>query len=235
MKHIYTTLFLAYIVFSISSCKEKDEWKLPSDVQFSMDIKKESPNNNKLTFSGGHIVLSSFAIEGTRTQGENVNFDRPYPNGTKVSFDANSYIEDLGFDIPQGTYDYLKIRFSTHEEVGSNNIVLNGSYKSGNTTVPIQLEIASKEHFEINAVDNIGKSPKVVLSHNSLSQAQITLDPTYWFQTVSNSMLDVADKTIVGSNQTILINMTNNSTIYYKIIDRIDEEMEAVLNVNKQK
>lgn len=232
-QHYNTYLFFLLLIFAYG-CKDKNEWKLPSDVRFSMDIQKSTANSD-LTFTGGYIMLGNFNIEGSRTQGDNVNFSRPYNSGLMVTFDSSSYIDDLGFDIPQGTYDYLKISFETFEQPNINNIVIEGHYDDGNSNIPIQLEITTKEFFQINATDNIGNNKKVVLNHNSLSQARITLDPTYWFQTVGNNMLDNADKTTLKGKPTILIDTNNNSSIYYKIIDRIDEEIEVVINVNKKK
>ncbi|PCH91083.1 MAG: hypothetical protein COB85_09590 [Bacteroidetes bacterium] len=228
MRNTLIILSVVLIVLTLGSCKKEDEWKLPTDVGFSMDVNRSYSSNGKLVFTSGIITLASFDFEGERAQGDDVYFSKSFPSGLNISFNSKSVISQLDFDIPQGTYTRISIAFSTLDDFDDNNIVVNGNYtNSSGTDYPIKFEFKSGEYFDIVAEDYTGGS-EIVLDKDLTESVFIQLDPIHWFQIISTTLLDNADLVNVNGIQTIVISEDVNDNIFDLVVDRLDESMETV-------
>lgn len=217
------------MLIAVTACK-KQQLKQPTDVSFSVDINRNASNNGNLIFESGYILLSSFDVEGERQEGDPIAFSRSFSNGLLVNFDATGVIGDLNFDIPQGVYTELRVRFATFDDNGDATITVNGSFtNSQGTDVPIRFEFMSSETFEISGEDDVN-SGVVVLDADMPSSAIIRLDPIYWFDILTTNQLENANLVDVNGVQTILINESNNDNLYDLLADRVDESTEAVFN-----
>ena len=187
MKNSYLILIavLIAVFFSFSSCDKRKKWKLPTDVGFKMDINRSTGSNGKLVFTSGPIILAEFDFEGEREQGDDVYFTKSFPGGLSIPFDPNGTIAELDFDIPQGTYNRIEISFETFDDLGDDNIVVNGTYtNTSGTDYPIRFEFKSAEYFSIVAEDYSGSS-QIILDKDIAVSTKIQLDPIHWFQVVS--------------------------------------------------
>ena len=230
MRNIYSilTAVLIAMFFASSTCEKRKKWKLPTDVGFKMDINRSICSNGKLVFTSGTIILAEFDFEGEREQGDDVYFTKSFPGGLSIPFDPNGAIAELDFDIPQGTYTRIAISFETFDDLGDDNIVVNGTYtNTSGTKYPIRFEFESSEYFSIVAEDYSGDS-QIVLDKDIAVSTKILLDPIHWFQVVSTSLLDDADLVSVGGTPTIVISEDENDDIFDLVVDRLDESTEAV-------
>ena len=236
-----------YIFFLLAgtlwSCEETEEFKIPSDVGFRMDINREANTNGRLSFTGGYITLASFSFEGKREQGGDVFFTKEYERGLKVAFDANQPVDALAFQVPQGNYVHIETEMETYDDSSLSGLVIYGSFLNSNgTRYPVRIELSSSVDFEIEARDMSGSS-QIVLQQSSPATAKIKLDPVKWLEAVPLSHLDNAvltegeseseseseAETESGSSY-ILINEEVNESIYEIIITRIEQSAELVFD-----
>jgi len=228
IKAYHFKLLILTSLFLWSSCKKKDKWKQPTSVKFKMDINRTPGLGGNLSFTGGNIKLAYFTFNGNREQGGDIYFNKTY-NPLLVIFDPNNVVPEWNFEIPQGSYSQIKISFKTFDE-GDQNIIVTGSYKNStnNVTYPIRFEFSVDEAYEVVSKTSSG-STNIILDKNVASTAEITMDPVYWFQTVTTAMLDTAQVAAVGGAQTILINDTINSNIYEEVKDRVHDDVSRVI------
>ncbi|PCH87273.1 MAG: hypothetical protein COB88_05940 [Flavobacteriales bacterium] len=225
-------VFIA-LLFTSSSCKKKKErekWKLPTDVSFKMDINRTVTSGGNLAFTGGTIILGSFTFDGKRSQADDVFFVNNY-SGLSINFDPNSPVAALDFDIPQGTYSKISVSFQTYGNAGDDHIVVTGTYKNSVTDsiYPLRFEFEAMEFYTVISKDASGSS-EIILDESVASTATITLDPVFWFQTISTSALDNATLVNVNGVPTILITDAKNEDIFDLVIDRVDDATEVVFD-----
>ena len=226
MKYLRLLVIVSIILFGTSCSKEDEKWKLPTDVSFKMDVNRSSLHSGQLNFTGGTFNLTEFEIEGVRMQSDDIYFQRSFGGGTTISLN-NIVIPSLDFDIPQGTYTKIEIAFEA-EGNGGNSITVNGSYtNSSSNTYPLLLEIKEVDLYSVIAKNGLGNS-QIILSEDIASQVRIELDPVYWFQSVSTTILDSATLVNVAGVPTILINDAYNGNILDIVNDQIDKGTDIV-------
>lgn len=233
MKNTYLTISALFIViiFTSASCKKKeDEWKIPTEVGFKMDINRSVSSGGNLIFSGGQIILESFRVKGKRDQGADIEFRKEWPSGLSVAFSTSGVISGIDFDIPQGTYSRIEIDFDTFDDLGDNCILVNGTFTNSiGTPLVVRFEYTKSEFFSIVAEDESGDS-QIVLDKDVPATSEIVLDPVHWFQVISDNMLESADTIHIAGVPTIVISEDENDDIYDLVLDRLDESTEAVFN-----
>ncbi|MFH0896145.1 MAG: hypothetical protein V2A54_17060 [Bacteroidota bacterium] len=211
-------LILLTVIFSCN----KDKWKEPTTVGFVVDINRTMGQGGKLNFTKGNIVLGNFIFDGDRVQGDDVYFSNNYSSGLNISFDPSNVPSDLNFDIPQGTFTKIDISFTTSSAAGENQIVVEGNYKNSmnNNDYPIRFEFKASQTFSITSQNANGNS-EIILKKDVPVTSTIFFDPVYWFQPVSQAMLNNADMFDVGGVQTIVISDICNISIYSIVANRI--------------
>ena len=238
MKKIATYVFFL-LAGILVSCQETEEFKIPSDVGFLMDINREVNPGGRLSFTNGYITLASFSFEGRREQGADVFFTKEYERGLQVAFDATKPLDALAFQVPQGNYIRIEVEMETYDDTSVSGLVVSGSYLHSNgTRYPIRLELNSSVDIEIEAKDKSG-SKQIVLKKSSPATAKIKLDPVKWFEAVPLSHLDNAvlsegesEGEMEGGQGSsyILINEEVNESIYEIIITRIQQSAEIIFD-----
>lgn len=224
------SLLILLLFFCLTACdKEQNQWKRPADVIMTMDLNRNPNSLNTLFFHTGEIVLASFAIEGERLQAEDISFSKEFSQGLSIPFDPNTAVAELDFEIPQGTYSSIEVSFSTFDDSGLPNIVVEGTYtNSTGVDIPLRFEFMSAETFEIVAEDDLG-SNSIVLDENVPLYGKIQLDPIFWFGVISANRLDNASLSNLDGVQTLLISENINADIYDDLADRIDQQTEMRL------
>ena len=237
MKKAVTFIF-SLLVGILLSCQETEEFKIPSDVGFRMDINRETNPEGRLSFTGGYITLASFSFEGRREQGGDVFFTNEYERGLQVAFDATKPVDALTFQVPQGNYTRIEVEMETYDDTAISGLVVSGSYLHSNgTRYPLRLELNSSVDIEIEARDNSGSS-QIVLQQKSPATAKIKLNPLKWFEAVPLSHLDNAILTEGEEEEGegdpvvsyIIINEEVNESIYEVIITRIEQSASIVFD-----
>lgn len=221
-------IFILFFIFSffLISCK-KDKWEEPTNVYFVLGINKSSGLNGKLKFSEGYIKLNNFTFDGTREQSNNVFFSNSFTNGLQINFDE-SKVNELSYEVPQGTYNRINISFSTYGINDSIHLVLRGQYENNSGHIqPVYFAYKAQISFSLYAKLNSGSS-EIILKKDEPKTATIIFDPIYWFEPVTQSLLNNAHLVNMNENQTIVIDNANNPEIYTIISSRISQGVQVI-------
>jgi hypothetical protein len=231
---IYMMLMLAGV---FSSCQDEEEFKIPTDVSFQVDINRNASTNGRLQFSQGHITLASFAFDGRREEGGDVYFEKSYERGLLINFAPGQPIDALKFQIPQGNYNRIEVELETYDDFESPGLVVVGSYLNSNGVLyPLRFEAGSSLDFEVQSKEQSGNT-QIVLRAGTAANAIIKLDPVRWFSAVPSSYLDnavlnveedVSEGEVEIGTSYILINEETNEEIYEIIMSRIELSTETV-------
>lgn len=222
-------LYIAFLLLiGLVSCK-KNQLKKPTDVQFRMVM--DSPVNPvyvpHLQVTSGHVVIGKFIIEGERTEGENVFFNRVFSSGLKVDLINSGDLEDLKFDIPQGTFTSLDVIYETFNQGTDVAIQLDGVYTNqSQQNIPFRFEFNAIEDFLVAAIEN--GSGQIVLDKDVSETPILSINPNYWFQNININLWEDATLYDVDGVQTILINSTTNEDIYDEVLDYIEQSGELL-------
>lgn len=225
IKSISILLLLSSFLYS---CQDEQEFKIPVEAAFFMDIQRNPIAGSRLQFDGGHITLESFDFDGRREQAENVEFSREYEQGLTVPFTSDTPVESLRFQIPQGNYTSISIEFETFDDFDENNLLIEGSYQnSDDIRYPLVFALRISERFRIQA-KSYSDGKQVIAKKEAPISAYIKLNPLHWFQAVPLSALDKAEIVSWNGVPTILISEDVNEELYDLIEDRLQEGAEAV-------
>ncbi|MFD2514843.1 hypothetical protein ACFSRY_13285 [Pontibacter locisalis] len=231
MKRI--TFFMLFISCFLLSCEKEEEFKIPVDVSFTLDMQREKTSDSRIRFTEGHLVLASFEFEGDREQAEEVRFEKEYEHGLHVPFSPNQGISELKFQVPQGTYSRIAVAIETidgEEDEGQkkSSLVVEGVYQtSGGKVLPLRFELQSSGEIEVEA-KSLSDGSQIILKREAPATASIRLNPHYWFQAVPSSLLDNAEVVERNGVATILISEEVNEQIYEIVVSRIGKGAETV-------
>lgn len=227
MKILRTILWLSVCTILMASCK-KNQLKKPTEVSVKMDINRSQSDNGSLVFSSGYIRIAEFYIDGIREEGAPVSLSQEFEQGLVINFDQQNFVDELMSNIPQGNYTDLKVGFDTHEGDDEPTIEVHGQFtNSSSQTFPLIFQFMSSEYFLIKG-EKPGGSNQIVLDKSIPTILDVVLDPIYWFDIVSQNMLDNANTYDINGVETVVINEEKNETIYDIVADRIDESPTAV-------
>ncbi len=196
------------------------KWKKTSETLFTLEVLPMTPYIDYLSITGGTLKLEKFVFDGTRKQGSAVYFEDNFPdNQAIIDMATGTTTPPLYYDLPQGTYDNMRIGLHFDKEDSNNSLRLNGVYtnKEAGTKHNFILQIEDKLVSEITA-QNLNGDNSIVIIAEEMTNAKIQLDVKEWFALVPSSMLTNA---FSGSKASIVISKTQNSDIYALIAGRI--------------
>jgi hypothetical protein len=235
MKKSSVIIITCISILIFSSCDKNNQLKLPVDLYFQLILNQPDKLNNNLVFNRGSINIENFTFDGVREEGNDVYFSKQFPTGLRISSDSISNTPELYFQIPQGIYnkmlisfetmefpDSLKVKYSEEFENEDFSIIMEGKYTNAlNQVIPVRFEYSLKEYFTIRATDSLENS-SIILNTQYPAIGKIIFDPYYWFQTVTDAILN--DSEIEDEeNPLIMINDELNINIYTIVVNRIKE------------
>jgi hypothetical protein len=223
----YILLFTCLtVLFNFSSCKKK--WSKPTEVSFKFQLNSNS-NSGLIKFSDAYIMLNKTTVTGDRKQSPG-HIDLEQTTNFPVSFSSSSPGAPIKFDIPQGTYNSITLKYETNTDQNGTSLQIKGIYtdSSGNP-IPVLFIFSAGDNINIPAKNTSGGNDIVLVEGHPVS-ASIILNPNYWFASVSKSMMDNAELEDVGGVQTILITKDENDDLYGLIINRIKDGNQCVFN-----
>lgn len=226
------TPFLLLFLFLIIGCSKEDAFKNPTPVAFNFEMDPQGISvSDDLTFSDGYIVINSFSVIGDRSVGEDFEFTRTFPSGLKIPFYNNLTFEDLNFELPQGEYNRLKIRFETVRN-NQPNLFVEGMYVYNNplkTPSNIHLAWNTNKTFEVDVLGSTGNR-FIVLNEAKKETPRIIIKPKPWFANVTILMLENASfQTSLSGDQIITIDQNNNTDIFTEVDTKLGTSLECSL------
>lgn len=218
--------------FLIAGCSKEDAFKNPTPVVFNVGMDPQGVSvSDDLTFSDGYIVINRFSVIGDRTVGEDFEFTRTFPNGLRIPFDNNLTFEDLSFELPQGEYNRLRIRFETARS-NQSNLFVEGMYIYNNplkTPSTVHLAWNTNKTFEVDVLETTGNRA-IILNEAQKETPKIIIKPKPWFADVTILMLENASfLTTPSGRQIMTIDQNNNTDIFTRIDAKLGTALECSL------
>jgi hypothetical protein len=234
MKLLLHSIFSLFILllFLITGCGKENAFKNPATVAFNVGMNPQgvAPSDD-LTFSDGYVILHQFTVIGERAVGEGFEFSRTFPNGLKIPFYNNLTFEDLYFDLPQGAYTNLKVRFETANS-STPTLFVEGNYNYNNPLKPsttIHLAWNTSKTIEVD-IFNSTISQSLTLSETKKELPKIIFHPKLWFANITVLMLENASFVTTPSNQQIMtIDPITNTAIFTIIDTKVGTELTCTL------
>lgn len=220
----YYLLTILSIGLILSSCK-KANLKKPTQIDVIINTNTSEPLSNSLNYKSSEFLIQTFTIKGDRVEGESIDFARNLDEPAMVT-EETLEIEELKFEIPQGEYTDILIILELSEAK------FNSQYKLSNgPTVNVIFEIENPTLFSINCSFD-SQANYITLDTKIANVMNIQLNPIHWLNSLTNDQLDNADLTVGNSgvglgNSTILINSSNNVSLYTNIVNHIGDGNSA--------
>ncbi|MFK7798799.1 MAG: hypothetical protein AB8E82_15215 [Aureispira sp.] len=215
----------------LSSCGKDDLLKEPTQVGVCFALNSDGVGgSDRLTLNTGYVILGSLEIEGQRKRGASFHFKRTFPTGLRFDFNATNRVEDLLFDLPQGEYENLTVRFSTLEQAGNPCLMVGGNYtyrQAINGSAWVDISWGSRAYFERTVMTTQG-TPIFTLDENS-KMITLSIQPKLWFQNISEVKLEQARCTTQPRGQVMLIDQTNNDNMFQTIDVALGTTLKATL------
>jgi len=230
LRLIFSVCFL--LLFLMTGCEKEDTFKNPADMVFKVGMNPEGiAVSDDLTFSDGYVILHHFTVRGERTVGEAFEFSRTFPDGLKVPFYNNLTFEDLSFELPQGTYTNLNVRFETKSSAIP-GVFVEGNYDYNNPlkrSSTVHLAWTAAKIFEV-AIQSPTGSNAFTLSETKEELAQIIFQPKSWFVNVTELMLENASFVRISLEEQIMrIDPVTNIAIFRAVDSEIGERLTGTL------
>jgi len=190
--------------------------------QFEMKNSLGKISSVGLQVSSGTIVIREIVFDGERVITDTTTSSVSITHEQITSIDLTSGVATPPISdvlIPAGSYRSVNLGIEIYDETDEPSVVILGTYTTIDTVnIPLRFEFNSGEVFEANASE-------VVLLENTETTAKITLDPNFWFSSVTLQMLDNA---VRDENGIILISGSINSDIFTLVADKLDEATQAI-------
>ncbi|MFW5835621.1 MAG: hypothetical protein ACOCU3_01570 [bacterium] len=227
------------LLLLMSGCT-KDPLTQPAKVFFDFELialDEENLKNGppvdipagKLSVSQGTLAIESIEFDGRRDQGKDVFFVSDLARPLLIDLESGNSNQNISFDIPQGVYNRVEFDLMLGGD-GEIPLVLTGSIKRGNISeIPLRFEYNIREQLRIKA-KSAKQEEKIVLRKDTPSTARIVVDARSIFQLVNMSVLQNANVSILGGEETILINLENNGEIFNSMANRIEKSFSIIFN-----
>lgn len=208
MPHIFCILLVL-----ITGCNKEDLLKSPVPVSFSLKIDSEPiSGTSSISFDSATIILSNFTVIGNRTVGT-YEFTRDFPLGLLINLDRPNAFSQLKFDLPQGKYENITVRFEASELYVRGHLILNPQ-KMKST---IHLKLNKPKQFEIN-ITNASGEPNLNFQEAVAENPEIIFKPKLWFKWIPDAMFENA--TILNiDNQGVMRVGENDNILIFDIVN----------------
>ncbi|MEO9547027.1 MAG: hypothetical protein ABJG99_05910 [Crocinitomicaceae bacterium] len=222
-------LILGLSLLGVTAC-QKAALKKPVEVNFSFDLDDGTENPGTVKINKGEINLSNFNVSGTRVEGEDIEFMRPFENGLLTDMNGSGEVKELDYQIPQGDYTSIILDFSTTVGDAQNpSFFIEGKYQPiAGSPKDIRFEMVSSINYQIDGEAADGLS-SIIMDKKLGKKVEIDFDPTVWFETISEDEWDDAEEIGIGSGPDMfLINASNNYDIYTEVSARLHLGVTAI-------
>lgn len=176
-------------------------------------------------------MLNKISFKGERKQGtQEISLYQQFSGNKPINFSDKAVGVGINFDIPQGTYSQIEITLETGTDIKGNSLQINGTYKDSlNNTLAVQF-IFSAANITTMMATNTSGGNGIVLIADQPATATISINPAYWFASLSKSTMENAEHEKVGGVETIQISNDENEDIYNLIVSRIKDGNGVVFN-----
>ena len=221
-KHIFITI--AILSLSLLGC-QKAELKKPTDLELSFDFKKNFNSNIKIKIISGQINLVEFGMNGTRVEGDPIQFSEKIEN-LNISLDGQVNA-DLIYQIPQGIYNYMQIKATIAPNGNLPAIAISGTFKESNT-VTKNIQFTHNYSQVLVIIGESSNEGDIVLTKSKVEKIDLIFDAIYWFETITENQLKTAQLSDYNGIETIVISDESNVDLYEIITARMNNDQRAI-------
>lgn len=221
-------LFPAFVLaFALLSCGKK--WKETTTGTFSFSINTNATSSGNVKFVGGRIRLAEVHFQGTRKKGDDVEFTNA-PSSI-VDFTNGTVNPPIVYDIPQGTYDNMKVDIRLEsQDLANPSIFLEGIFVNGpNDSTPVYFSYIPSQIYSLQARSSSGGN-EIVLVEDVPASFDIFFDPAYWFDAIPPGQFVSASHQNVNGVPSIVIDANSNGNLYQQVLDRIAESTRITVH-----
>ena len=245
MFRILRGIVIVIVVFFLYSC-EQEELKVPTQfaVHFNLDWSDEN-SDERFNVSNANIFLKSFELEGSREVGDDIYFYNEFNKAIQIDLLDNKTIDSLKYEVPQGVYNNIKIRFRL---INTNDtaIIMKGVYdqipsdddesdesderkpkgiSNGKGKRHVLLKIDSELIVDINAKS--AKKQQIVLKKENEAECAINLDLRFIQGVLNPGKIRNAETDIIAGKETVVISQDQNNEFYRLILRKIEKSFKA--------
>ncbi len=236
----------------LQSC-EKDELTEPATVECQFTTSTETAMDGLLSIERFDLNLSKLDISGRRTNENDMFFSRDFDGETGHFQFSDIGVKSTTLQIPQGVYETLVFYLSIVEEEfefehdaddddetadlaeyiqkAKPGILVVASYSSGDKELPVIISMNDDVRRLALDARQDGTST-VVLKKETPSVATISIDPAYWFTSITPAMIESATTFPLDNEEAVFISSEYNGPIYNQIVGRIQGSM--TLNIENR-
>lgn len=230
-KNILLLIGLLTLLLSLTACNKDEFLKEPSSVGVRFVLNSAGVGgSDRLELNNGYIVLGTIEIEGQRKEGAPFSFSRTFPNGLRFDFNTTNRVEDLVFDLPQGEYEELVVRFTTLDNATSPCLLVAGRYayqQVAQGSAWVDVAWTSRKEFE-QIVTTVQGQPNFTLEEDAKMIA-FSIQPKLWFKDISEAKLEQAFCINQSRGRVMLIDQGSNDNLFQAINSELGTTLKANL------
>ena len=227
------------------SC-EKDELTEPATVECQFTTTTETAMDGLLSIERFDLNLAKLDISGRRTNENDMFFSRDFNEQTGHFQFSGIGARSTTLQIPQGVYETLVFYLSIAEEEfefeddaddddetsdlaeyiqkTKPGILIVARYSSAGNEFPVIISMNDDVRRLALDARQDGTST-VVLKKGTPSFATISIDPAYWFTSITSQMMESATTFPLDGEEAVFIGSEYNGPIYDQIVGRIQGSM----------
>jgi len=225
-------LFFPALLFLFLGACSKEEFTKPADVNFVFQMNQQLNDGKFLRFEEGIYRFDKIEFDGERESGGDVFFISDFVNQISADLDDQTTNQPVTFDIPQGIYQKIELRFDTEIKAPDDHMMIfEGLFNSARRKreIPVRVEIDLSATIEVIAESKSG-GLDIVLSQDKTNVAEVKIDPIFMFQLSNSRSLESADLIEENGEELILINENFNVVIYDRLINRLERATQVIFN-----
>lgn len=267
MRRFFLLALTGLMIVGLHACTE-DEFIEPATI--NLEIKMTNADNpfgqgrggppfeDELEFSQGRLLISSIEIDGKRADNDDYYFSRDFETPLTANLTEGTLSQPVSFDIPQGSYEYIRITLNTTSTDTCCGLVFRGLWEKdddddddndddkannakktslqkrfsgiGNDEeVPLEISLFETSEPLKQTIQTEEEQRRVVLKRDNWETIEITLDMSVIFRYMNPGRLRQAEVQGAGNNQKIIISRESNRNLHDSFADRVEKSMKAVI------
>lgn len=199
------------------------------------------PFEDELEFETGELMLTSIEFDGERENNDNHYFSRDFSDILVADLEEGSLNQPVSFDIPQGSYNHIRLTLHTGPSDSLSGLRLRGRWEfeedddfPGNEP-PLEGELPVEFRFfeQAETIPLIIKTQngqqQIVFNRDNWDTLEISINLAHLFRYLTPGKLRQAQVHGSGNNKKIIISSGHNQELYYNLVERVERSMRAVV------
>jgi len=213
--------YILIVLICFIGC-DSDEWKETAPTSFDVVVNKSVSSVSYFQLLKGDLYLDRFRFEGKRVESVDVDFDDEFDSNNRISVESSTLSAELKYDIPQGTYEEIKVDLRLKSKDSKiSSILLEGLFTGGGASETVVFIYDDRIDYEVKVKTANGGSEVAFVAENAKT-GTIVFDAIGWMSVISETSFQNADRyEYNGDSDVILITEKENEDLYNIVVARI--------------